>query len=145
MGMFRDMKDMVKTLQSDELKDLKKKADAQPKTSMLEGVKLANQAYDDAMVMQQEAQQMADPAAFSATYAGGTAGSATVNSITETGAWINNAPVCELDLTVTVPGREPYQVAHRQLIAQTAIPRFQPGSTFSVRVDPNDPTKLVIG
>ena len=47
--------------------------------------------------------------------------------------------------TVTVPGREPYQVKHRQLLAQSALARFQPGSTFSVRVDQSDPAKLVIG
>jgi hypothetical protein len=36
-------------------------------------------------------------------------------------------------------------VKHRHLIAHSALARFQPGSTFGVRVDPNDPTKLVIG
>jgi hypothetical protein len=53
MGMFRDMKDMMQTVRSDELKELRKKADAQPKTSMLDGVQLADAAYDDAMAMQQ--------------------------------------------------------------------------------------------
>jgi hypothetical protein len=145
MGMFRDMKDMMQTARSDELKELKKKADAQPKMSMLEGVKLANAAYDDAMVMQQGAAGMADPAAFQNTYMGGTQGTAIVNAIKDTGTVINNAPVCELDLTVTVPGTEPYAVKHRQLIAQSALARFQPGATFSVRVDASDRSKLVIG
>jgi len=58
MGMFRDMKDMVGTLRSDDLKELKRKADAQPKVSMREGVKLANQAVDSAQVWQQQAAQM---------------------------------------------------------------------------------------
>ena len=145
MGMFRDMKDMMQTVRSDELKELKKKADAQPKRSMLEGVKMANAAYDDAMMLQQEAAGMSDPAAFGETYTAGTAGTATVNAIRDTGTVINMAPVCELDLTVTVPGREPYAVKHRQLIAQSALARFQPGATFSVRVNASDPTKLVIG
>jgi hypothetical protein len=144
MGMFRDMKDMMQTARSDELKELKKKADAQPKMSMLEGVKLANAAYDDAMVMQQGAAGMADPA-FQNTYMGGTQGTAIVNAIKDTGTVINDAPVCELDLTVTVPGTEPYAVKHRQLIAQSALARFQPGATFSVRVDASDRSKLVIG
>ena len=48
MGMFKDMKDMVGVVRSDELKDLKRKADAQPKTSMLDGIKAANQAMDTA-------------------------------------------------------------------------------------------------
>jgi hypothetical protein len=58
---------------------------------------------------------------------------------------MNMAPVCELDLTVSVPGKEPYAVKHRQLIAHSALARFQPGATFSVRVDASDPTELVIG
>jgi hypothetical protein len=72
-------------------------------------------------------------------------GSATVTAINDTGTMINNAPVCELDLTVTVQGREPYEVTHRQLLAHSVLPRYQPGAVFSVRVDQNDPTKLVIG
>jgi len=144
MGLFRDMKDMVQTVRSDELKELKKKTAAQPRISMLEGVKMANQAYDHASAMQQQ-WQVADPSAFGGVYATGLQGTATVNAIGETGVVMNDAPVCELDHTVSVPGREPYQVKHRQLIALSALARFQPGSTFSVRVDQNDPTKLVIG
>ena len=152
MGLFRNLKDMTDTLRSDELKELKKKADAQPKSSMLDSVKAANSMYDEAMDLQQQAVGMqqaapatADPFAPGATLAGGIMGQAVVNSISDTGTVINNAPVCELNLTVTIPGREPYPVTHRQLLAQTAIPRFQPGATFSVRVDQNDPTKIVIG
>jgi hypothetical protein len=144
MSLFRDMKDMVQTVRSDELKELKKKTAAHPRISMLEGVKMANQAYDHASVMQEQ-WQMADPSAFGAAYASGLQGSATVNAIDDTGIVMNDAPVCELDLTVTVAGREPYRVKHRQLLAHSALARFQPGSTFSVRVDQNDPTKLVIG
>jgi hypothetical protein len=149
MGMFRDMKDAMQTLKSDELKELKKKADAQPRMSMLEGVKVANQAMDQAAVMQQQAAEMqqtfGDPNAAMAAYTGGTQGTATVQALNDTGTMINNAPVVEMDLLVTVPGKEPYPVKHRQLLAHTAIPRFQPGATFSVRVDQNDPTKLIIG
>jgi hypothetical protein len=145
VGMFRDMKDMMQTVRSDELKELKRKADAQPKRSMLEGVTTANAAYDDAMAMQAAGAGMADPAAFEQTYMAGSAGTAIVNAIRDTGTLINMAPVCELDRTVTVPGKEPYAVKHRQLIAHSALARFQPGATFSVRVDAGDLPKLVIG
>ena len=144
MALFRHMKDMVQTVRSDELKELRKKSAAQPRISMLEGVKMANQAYDGALPMQQH-WQTADPAAFGNVYATGLQATATVNAIGDTGVVMNGAPVCELDLTVSVPGREPYQVKHRQLLAHSALARFQPGSTFSVRVDQNDPAKLVIG
>ena len=52
MGMFKDMKGAFDVIRSDELKELKKKADAQPKTSMMDGVKMANQAMDSAQEMQ---------------------------------------------------------------------------------------------
>jgi hypothetical protein len=142
MGMFKDMGDAFKVLKSDELKELKRKADAQPKTSMMDGIRMANQAMDQAPMWQQQGAEMAGAAG---TYASGLAGNATVNTISDTGTMINNAPVMELDLTVNVPGREPYQVKHRQLVALSAIPNFQPGKSFPVHVDNQDPTKLVIG
>jgi hypothetical protein len=149
MGMFKDMKDMMQVVKSDELKELKKKADAQPRMSMMDGLKAANEAMDQVPQWQAQGAAMqemfGDPNSAAALYNGGLQGNATVNSITETGQLINHAPVCELDLTVQVPGKEPYQVKHRQLIALSALPRFQPGSMFSVRVDQNDPSKIIIG
>jgi hypothetical protein len=145
MGMFRDMGDAFKVLKSDELKELKRKADAQPKVSMLEGVKMANQAMDQVPVWQQQGAEMMQMASAGGAYGTGLAGNATVTAISDTGTMVNNAPVMELDLTVSVPGRDPYQVKHRQLVALSAIPNFQPGKTFPVHVDQQDPTKLVIG
>jgi hypothetical protein len=145
MGMFRDMGEAFKVLKSDELKDLKRKADAQPKTSMMDGIRMANQAMDQVPMWQQQGAEMAQMAGAAGTYASGLAGNATVTSISDTGTMLNNAPVMELDLQVQVPGRDPYQVKHRQLVALSAIPNFQPGKTFPVHVDNQDPTKLVIG
>jgi hypothetical protein len=144
MGMFKDMGDAFKVLRSDDLKELKRKADAQPKVSMLDGVKLANQAVDQAQVWQQQGAAMAGMPG-GATYASGIAGNATVTGLADTGALVNGAPVMELDLTVTVPGQEPYAVKHRQLVAFAAMGNFQPGSTFPVHVDQQDATKIVIG
>jgi hypothetical protein len=148
MGMFKDVGDAFKVLKSDDLKDLKRKADAQPKVSMLDGIKLANQAMDQAPVWQQQgADAMAAMNGIGGmnAYASGIPGQATVNGLSETGTVVNNAPVMELDLTVAVPGREPYTVKHRQLVAYAAMGNFQPGSSFPVHVDQQDPTKLVIG
>jgi hypothetical protein len=142
MGMFKDMGDAFKVLRSDELKDLKRKADAQPKVSMMDGVKMANEAMDQAPMWQAQGAQMGQMAG---AYATGHAGNATVTAISDTGTMLNNAPVMELDLMVTVPGREPYPVKHRQLVALSAIPNFQPGRSFPVHVDQQDPSKLVIG
>jgi hypothetical protein len=145
MGMFKDMKDAFGVLKSDELKELKKKADAQPKRSMMDGIKLANEAMDNIPQWQQQGAEAQAMAAGAGAYATGVAGNATVTSIMDTGTFINNAPVMELDLTVSIPGQEPYQVKHRQLVAHSAIPNFQPGKSFPVHVDQQDQTKLTIG
>jgi hypothetical protein len=145
MGMFKDLGDAFKVIKSDELKDLKRKADAQPKVSMLDGLKLANQAVDQAPMWQQQAAEMGAMANGGGTYATGIAGQATVNSLADTGTLVNSAPVMELDLTVAVPGRPPYQVKHRQLVSFAAMGNFQPGKSFPVHVDQQDPSKLVIG
>ena len=149
MGMFRDMKDMIGVVRSDELKDLKRKADAQPKTSMLDGIKAANQAMDTATEYQAMAGAGglagANPLANAAAYSQSTPGSATVTAISDTGTRINESPVVELDLMVTVAGREPYPVKHRQVISPVVMAGFQPGSTLTVRVDPADPSKIIIG
>jgi len=142
MGMFTDMKEAIGVVRSDELKELKKKADAQPKRSMMDGIRAANEAMDN---IPQWEQQGADAMQMAQNYSNGIAGNATVTAISDTGTMVNNAPVMELDLQVTVPGKEPYQVKHRQLVALSAIPNFQPGKTFPVHVDQQDPTKLTIG
>jgi hypothetical protein len=148
MGMFKSMKEGFQVIRSDELKDIKRKADAQPKTSMMDGLKLANQAMDQAGQFQAEMGQSglsANPMQNMATMGQGVQGSATVRAIRDTGTLINNSPVVELDLTVTVPGQEPYPVTHRQLISPVVMANFQPGATFGVRVDQNDPSKIIIG
>ena len=145
MGMFRQTKEAFQVMRSDELKQLKRRADAQPKVSMMDGVRMANEAMEQVPNWQQQAAEMQQMAAGTTAYANGLAGNATVNSIADTGTMINNAPVMEMDLTVAVPGREPYQVKHRQLIALSQIPNFQPGKAFPVHVDQQDPNKLMIG
>ena len=147
MGMFKDMKDMVGVVRSDELKDLKRKADAQPKTSMLDGVKMANQAMDSAADYQATmgGPAGANPFANAGAFNAATPGSATVTAIQDTGTQINGAPVVELDLTVMVPGREPYPVKHRQVISPVVMANFQPGSVITVRVDPADQSKIILG
>ena len=106
MGMFRDMKDVFGVVRSDELKDLKRKADAQPKTSMMDGVKMANQAMDQAAEFQATygGPAGANPFANATAYSQTTPGSATVTAIQDTGTRINESPVVELDLMVTVAG-----------------------------------------
>jgi hypothetical protein len=146
--MFKDMKGAFDVIRSDDLKELKKKADAQPKVSMLDGVKMANQAMDQAQVYQDAVASQglsADPMANMAAMSQGVQGNATVKSTAETGQQINGTPVYEVVLTVQVPGQEAYDVTHKQVIALAAIGNWQPGAIFPVRVDPNNPQSVIIG
>ena len=145
MGMFRDMGDAFKVLKSDELKELKRKSDAQPRPSMLEGIRAANEAMDQAQMLQQGGAGMMDPTGAAALYGSGLAGSATIEAVSDTGMFVNEAPVLALDMTVSIPGREPYRTTHRQLVSHAALARFQPGSVMPVRVSPQDPNQLMIG
>jgi hypothetical protein len=145
VGMFRDMKDAFGVIRSDELKELKRKADAQPRPNMMEGIRAANAAMDQAQMMQQQTPGMMDPGGASALYSGGIAGSATIDAVSDTGMFVNEAPVLALDMTVTLPGREPYKTTHKQLVSHAALARFQPGSVMPVRVSPQDPNQLMIG
>jgi hypothetical protein len=145
MGMFRDMKESFQVLRSDELKELKRKADSQPRPSMMEGIRAANQAFDQAQALQQQAGGMMDPAGQAALYTSGIAGTATIDAVSDTGMFVNEAPVLALDMTVSVPGREPYKVTHKQLVSHAALARFQPGAVLSVRVSPQDPSQLMLG
>jgi hypothetical protein len=140
MGMFKDMKDAFGVVRSDELKELKKKADAQPKVSMMDGIKMANQAVDQAAELQQAYGGM------QGLMTGPTiSGQAVIDSVSETGQVVNGSPLMEFALTVSVTGREPYKVTHQQVISPAVLHNFQAGKTMPVKIDPQDPSKLYFG
>ncbi|MDA0181074.1 DUF3592 domain-containing protein [Solirubrobacter phytolaccae] len=120
------------------LKDMrafKQLADATPRpglrSTLRDGLAVANHTMADA----QRAQHLA---------VNGLAGSATITSVRDTGTTINEHPLVELGLDVTLDGRPPYAVTHTQLISRLAAPGFTPGATVPVRVDPADPTSVMV-
>ncbi|MDW5595297.1 DUF3592 domain-containing protein [Conexibacter stalactiti] len=86
--------------------------------------------------------QQADAQRLMAT---GLIGQATVQALRDTGMTINENPQVEFDLLVSVDGRDPYPVTHRQVVSRLVISNFQPGASIPVRVDPADPTRVLIG
>ncbi|MFN8521413.1 MAG: hypothetical protein U0667_18990, partial [Chloroflexota bacterium] len=75
----------------------------------------------------------------------GIAGQATILSIGGGRMVVNNINyLMTFQLMVSVPGRQPYQVEHRQLVPIFAIASIPVGSTVSVLVDREDPTKLTL-
>lgn len=72
---------------------------------------------------------------------------ARVVSLTETDqgtVTINGQPYLRLTLEVDDGKMKPYAVTHNTIIPRSAVPAFQPGSVFSVKVDREDWEKIVI-
>src|SRR4051794_33797855 len=138
MGMFKDMKQGFDVIRSDDLKEIKKKADAQPKTNPLDALKQANQMMDQAADLQQNQQGFMN---MGQIYANGISGNATVVALRETGKELNGAPIMDIDLTVNLPGREPYQMTHQQAIAPGRRPTSKPARCSRCRAIPTTPTR----
>ncbi len=122
MGLFKGMKD---------LKDINDMSKQYKRPSMLEGLAQAK----DAMAGIQETQRVT---------ANGVPGSARVLGVTDTGATLNDHPVCEVQLEVTVPGQGPYTTTISQAIPRMQAPMLQPGTTLTVKVDPADRDTVVL-
>ncbi|MGK9147435.1 hypothetical protein KXS11_07415 [Plantibacter flavus] len=87
----------------------------------------------------------ANPFTNLAAYANMLQGSGTVVSLAPTGGDVAGTPVYAVELDVTVPGREPYRTRYQTVIAQAALPGWQPGAMFPFRVSPTDPHSLMLG
>ena len=74
----------------------------------------------------------------------GRKGLATVVAVRDTGVMVDENPQAELDLQVAVAGLEPYDVTHRQVISRVAIGSFWPGAKVPIRVDPHDPSNVLV-
>jgi len=83
-----------------------------------------------------------------AALAGGRSASATVVGIGEHSGGgtltINNQPVLNLKLQIDDNYQKPYEVSFDVLMPRTAVPQFQPGAAFAVKVDPADPQRGVL-
>lgn len=76
--------------------------------------------------------------------ASGLVGQATIDHVTDTGATVNENPRVQFKLTVSIPGRDPYQARLTQVVSRLVISDFQPGASVPVRVSPDDPQTLMI-
>jgi hypothetical protein len=74
----------------------------------------------------------------------GLAGTAQITGMTQTGMYLNNNPQIGLNLIVTVPGRNPYPIEVRQFVPLMLLGSLMVGGTLPVKVDQQDPSKVVI-
>lgn len=72
-------------------------------------------------------------------------GSGTVLTVTPTEKVIADTPVYEVRMEIVLPGRAPYPTVYRTVIAQAALPGWQPGAMFPVRVGPEDLHSVMLG
>jgi hypothetical protein len=76
---------------------------------------------------------------------GGIEGNATIDSITDTGTRSESNPEVELEMTVALPGREPYRATNRTVISRLVLHQLAPGRAVPVLVDPEDLSRIEIG
>jgi hypothetical protein len=69
-------------------------------------------------------------------------GTATVKQLRATGRTFNEWPEMEIDLTVDVNGFT-NDVTHTEAVSPAILPRLVPGGTITVKVDPQDHSKLI--
>ena len=70
-------------------------------------------------------------------------GTAEILSAHQTQTFVNNNPEIEMKLLVTVPGKEPYNVTYKTVVAMVDLSKVQPGEKWYVLVDPKDPQNVV--
>jgi hypothetical protein len=74
----------------------------------------------------------------------GLPGTATVTGLTQTGMSLNDNPQVKLDLSVSLPGMQPYDASRKEFVPLILLPQVQVGSVLPVHVDRNDPEKVII-
>jgi hypothetical protein len=122
MGMFKDLRDLHKASKQFE------------RPTMRDSLRQANEAVQAFTEGQQQAADIA---------ANGVLGKATVREMRDTGALENHMHVLELDLTVEANGFSS-EVTHSEPISPVLLGRLQPGAEITVKVDPNDHSRLIL-
>ena len=72
----------------------------------------------------------------------GAPGTSVIRSAADTGERVAGNPWYLLEVEVTLPGKEPYTVQKREMVAPQFLASYAEGSTHDVKVDPADPNKI---
>ncbi len=133
MGFFKDLNQLKKA--ADDMRPPEHKGMLGGFRAMKDAVATGNQMMQGLAAEQQKTAML---------MANGIVGQAHIDGIADTGATINDNPQVQFNLTVTIPGRDPYPATLTQVVSRIAIGSFQPGATVPVRVSPEDPQTLMI-
>jgi hypothetical protein len=74
----------------------------------------------------------------------GTAGSAQITGLTQTGMYMNENPQIRMQLLVALPGQTPYAAQHTEIVPLMLLGRLSSGQPLSVRVDPMNLNRIAI-
>lgn len=74
----------------------------------------------------------------------GVAAKARVSSIRPTGGHHNEDPEVVITLEVLSPSDRPFAATIETFVSPVHLPRFQPGLTVDVRLDPNEPRNVAL-
>jgi hypothetical protein len=139
------------------LDDLGRIADASkdnPRPGLADGLKQAADAAEQARAYREAGTTAAaavggapsfNPFQNAAAMNSAVRGTGTVKALADSGQKFETTTIYDVTLEVTLDGEAPYEVVHRQLIAAAAIGNWQPGKTITLRVDPTDKTKVMLG
>jgi hypothetical protein len=133
MGFFKDLNQLKKA--SDDMRPPEHRGMMGGFRAMRDAVATGNEMMQGLAAEQQKT---------AALMANGIVGEARIDQISDTGTTINDNPQVLFNLTVTIPGRDPYPATLTQVVSRIAIGSFQPGATVPVRVSPDDPQTLMI-
>ena len=128
MGLFKNMKDSMKAGQ-----DLSRQA-----MSAGGGVMSMPSAGDRDAVMAQGNE-------YKRLMQVGLTGNAVISSAADTGERAAGNTVASLELQVTPDGGDPYPVTLRYIIGGSDLGPYAPGSSYSVRIDPEDRQNVTFG
>lgn len=71
----------------------------------------------------------------------GEPGTSVIRSAVDTGERVAGNPWYHLEIEVSLPGREPYLVVKREMVAPQFTASYAEGSAHDIKVDPADPNK----
>lgn len=75
----------------------------------------------------------------------GVPGQGRILNVQQTGTYINNNPVADILLEVHPSnGQPPYQTSVRRIVSMFQISQFQQGAVLPIKIDPADPSKVVL-
>ncbi len=133
MGFFKDLNNIKK--QADAMTPQEYKGIGGMMRMSRDGMAQMSSAMNDMAAEAQRANHLSTA---------GLPGTATITALRDTGATVNDHPVVELDLQVSLSGGAPYAATTRQTINRLYVGNFQPGTAVSVKVDPADHSQLII-